>query len=191
MTSDDGLPLIVERTMCWDASDTARIPKRPSTDRANRWYFAEGSQGFFDTFCCSRIRHDPGLGDRDVPARRRAPVVTRTYPFAPTSRFTVYTGADPAAGEQSFCMTSTSTSPVIAERAMYFGSARSLEGGHESAGVTAPSTNWFLAEGATGSFFDTFVLLGNPNPTPANVTLTFLPTTAAVVETRRFRPTDG
>ena len=35
-------------------------------------------------------------------------------------------------------------------------------GGHESAGVTAPSPSWFLAEGATGAFFDTFVLLANP-----------------------------
>ena len=34
--------------------------------------------------------------------------------------------------------------------------------GHESAGVTAPATEWFLAEGATGSFFDLFVLIENP-----------------------------
>ena len=36
-------------------------------------------------------------------------------------------------------------------------------GGHESAGVTAPSRDWFLAEGATGPFFETFVLFANPN----------------------------
>ena len=34
--------------------------------------------------------------------------------------------------------------------------------GHESAGVTAPATQWFLAEGATGAFFDLFVLVANP-----------------------------
>ena len=60
-----------------------------------------------------------------------------------------------------------------AERAMYFGTP-TFSGGHESAGVTRPSTNWFLAEGATGSFFTTFVLLSNPNATPAVVTLTYL-----------------
>ena len=53
---------------------------------------------------------------------------------------------------------------------MYLPGARLFEGGHESAGVNAPSTRWFLAEGATGSFFDCFVLLGNPNAAPANVT---------------------
>ena len=52
---------------------------------------------------------------------------------------------------------------------MYFGTARFWDGGHESAGVSEPSANWFLAEGATGSFFDTFVLVANPNPTPTDV----------------------
>ena len=35
--------------------------------------------------------------------------------------------------------------------------------GHASAGVTAPALEWFLAEGATGDFFDLFVLIANPN----------------------------
>ena len=35
--------------------------------------------------------------------------------------------------------------------------------GHNSAGVTAPATRWFLAEGATGSFFDLYVLIANPS----------------------------
>ena len=34
--------------------------------------------------------------------------------------------------------------------------------------------HWFLAEGATGAYFDTYILVGNPNATPATVTLTFL-----------------
>ena len=53
---------------------------------------------------------------------------------------------------------------------MYFGAPPDVlfKAGHESAGVTAPSTRWFLAEGATGPFFETFILLANPNPTPAD-----------------------
>ena len=46
-----------------------------------------------------------------------------------------------------------STAPIIAERAMYFGASPLWKGGHESAGVTAPSRSWFLAEGATGETF--------------------------------------
>ena len=54
-------------------------------------------------------------------------------------------------------------------------------GGTESAGVTAASTRWFLAEGATGRFFDTFILLSNPQTTPAQVTLTYLLDTGETV----------
>ena len=46
---------------------------------------------------------------------------------------------------------------------MYFGPG--WKGGHESMGVTAPATSWFLAEGATGMFSE-WVLVGNPNDTP-------------------------
>jgi hypothetical protein len=45
--------------------------------------------------------------------------------------------------------------------------------GHASAGVTGLSTDWFLAEGATG-MFDEFILLANPNAEAAAVTLTYL-----------------
>jgi hypothetical protein len=58
---------------------------------------------------------------------------------------------------------------------MYFSRPdQAFAAGHESAGVTATSTHWFLAEGATGSFFNMFILLANPNTTDANVELQFL-----------------
>ena len=49
-----------------------------------------------------------------------------------------------------------------------------FEAGHDSAAVEAPSTHWFLAEGATAPLFDTFVLLANPNDSPASVSITYL-----------------
>ena len=75
---------------------------------------------------------------------------------------------------RSFGIVVNFTQPGVAERAMYFG-ARQFDAGHESAGVNAPSTSWFLAEGATGSFFTTFVLLANPGTADATATVTFLP----------------
>jgi hypothetical protein len=59
---------------------------------------------------------------------------------------------------------------------MYFphGGARIFEGGHESAGANATNTRWVLAEGATGPFFECFVLLSNPTSTIAHATLTYL-----------------
>lgn len=58
---------------------------------------------------------------------------------------------------------------------MYFGDSPLFSGGHDSAGVTAPANSWLLTEGATGSYFDTFVLVANPGDADANVTMTYLP----------------
>jgi hypothetical protein len=49
-----------------------------------------------------------------------------------------------------------------------------FDAGHESMGVTAPSTRWFLAEGRTGPFFDEFVLIANPTDVAASVRITYL-----------------
>ena len=38
--------------------------------------------------------------------------------------------------------------------------------GHESAAVRAPALQWFLAEGATGPYFDEFILIANPRQGP-------------------------
>ena len=55
--------------------------------------------------------------------------------------------------------------------------------GIDGTGVTALGTSWFLAEGATGTFFDTFVQIANPSPTLARIHVTFqLPSGAPPVE---------
>jgi hypothetical protein len=68
---------------------------------------------------------------------------------------------------------------------MYFGASPLWSGGHASAGATGPSTHWLLAEGATGSYFTTFVLIANPNDTPADLTLTYLPLSGSPVSTTK------
>jgi hypothetical protein len=79
--------------------------------------------------------------------------------------------------------------PGVAERAMYFGTNPTWRGGHASAGISEPSTTWFLAEGATGSYFTTYVLLANPNAQPTEVTLRYLPAEGtAVTKTYTLNP---
>jgi hypothetical protein len=65
--------------------------------------------------------------------------------------------------------------PIVAERAMYFDvPGQPFGAGHESAGVAAASDEWFLAEGATGPFFDLFLLLSNPGASEARVEARYL-----------------
>jgi hypothetical protein len=99
----------------------------------------------------------------------------RIYDLTPESRRTIAAVDDPELVNTSFGMTVTFDRRGVAERAMYFGTDPVFKGGHESAGVTETSTTWFLAEGATGAGFDTFILVSNPGTEPAEVTFTFLP----------------
>jgi hypothetical protein len=53
--------------------------------------------------------------------------------------------------------------------------------GHAGAGIPSPSTNWYLAEGSTGSGFNTFLLLANPSSAAADVEVKILRQGAAPV----------
>jgi hypothetical protein len=54
--------------------------------------------------------------------------------------------------------------PVVAERAMYFGYPE-CPGGHVQTGYTEPGELFYLAEGLTSRFCDTYVLVMNPGDT--------------------------
>jgi hypothetical protein len=116
-------------------------------------------------------------------------VVTRTVTLPPTSRTNVVAGLVPELAGRSFSIVVDATVPIIAERAMYFGPG--WAGGHESIGVTAPATAWFLAEGATGALFDTYVLIGNPNATAATVRVTYLLPSGQTIVRPRVMPANS
>ncbi len=179
--SDNGLPLVVERTMRWDASGYGAHTEKASEGQSLTWYFAEGSQGFFQTYLLLANPHPFPITANVEYLREGNTSIVRPYTIEAERRLTVDAGADPELVNQSFGMVVTFSHPAAAERAMYFGGPPLFRAGHESAGVTAPSLTWFLAEGATGPFFETFVLLANPNTDDASVEVTFLPSAAPPV----------
>ena len=155
-----------------------RRPHREGDPRpGHNWFFAEGSQGFFLTYL---LLTNPSTSQNRASIRflreTGAPIV-QEFALAPLSRRTVFCGSIAGLVNTSFGIEVTFLdAPGAAERAMYLGLPpdQLFKAGHESAGVTAPATDWFLAEGATGVFFETFVLVANPNPSVADVTLTFV-----------------
>jgi hypothetical protein len=186
VTSTLGLPLMVERTMQWDERAYAAATDHASEGLSTKWYFAEGAQGFFHTYLL--------LANPDVDAnvahvtyfREGAGPVTRDYPLKAWARETIDIGSDPDLRYQAFGTEVTFDHPGVAERAMYFGGPPQWLGGHESAGVTRPSRDWFLAEGATGDYWVTFILFANPSPTEtAHVDVSFLRTSGEPV-TKRY-----
>ena len=71
---------------------------------------------------------------------------------------------------------------IVVERAMYDEVPGQVFGaGHAGAGVNRGSTEWLFAEGATGAFFDLFLLLANPGQAPAVGDLLFLLPDGSVV----------
>jgi Ca2+-binding RTX toxin-like protein len=186
ITSTSALPLSVERTMFWDQDRYGSHGGTAVEGPRLKWYFAEGSEGFFSTFVLlANTSASPAAVTLSFLPESGAPVV-KTFTVAPTSRLSVATSTIPELRNRSFSIVVDSNVPIVAERAMYFTIGRFWEGGHEAAGVADLSRTWFLAEGATGPFFETFVLVGNPNPTPAAVTLTFL-TDGGTTVTRNYQ----
>jgi hypothetical protein len=178
-------PLVVDRTMSWDGSGYGSHAETAIEAPSTTWYLAEGSTaGPFSLFY---LLQNPNAVTVTAsisflrPAGN-APVV-RSYSLPPNSRTTV--PVDSAAPELASTDVSgviSATQPIIVERAMYLDRpGQPFAAGHESAGVTAPSNNWFLAEGATGAFFEMFVLIANPNPTATNVSVDYLLTTGTVL----------
>jgi hypothetical protein len=171
--------IVVDRLMRWEATYFGSHAETAVSEPSTTWYFAEGAtSGPFDLFFLLQNPSDQ-IADVDIRFLRPngVPPLTRTYHLEPRSRTTIYVDNDIpelADAEVSAQMTSTNGVPIIAERSMYYSSVLPFWGGHGSAGVTAPAKEWFLAEGATGSFFTMFVLIANPTDQAANVKVTYL-----------------
>ena len=65
---------------------------------------------------------------------------------------------------------------------MYLSSPTKIwEAGTGGTGVTAPADRWFFGEGATGDFFDAWILLSNPGSTDATVDVRYVADSGADV----------
>ena len=191
VTSTTGVPLVVERTMFWDANYYGSHGGTAVDGPRTRWLFAEGSEGFFNMYV---LLANASATASDVTLtflREGSTPHTHTVTVPPNARVTVAANGIPELVGRSFSIVVDATTPIIAERAMYFGTARLFDGGHESTGAPAGAQAWFLAEGATGPFFETFVLIGNPNPADATVVVTFLTDGGQTVVRNTTVPANG
>lgn len=190
ITSTGALPLLVERTMRWGAGRYGAHTEKAVGGASLNWFFAEGSQGFFDTYLLLANPNVIGNSATVQFLTEGRGVITRQYSLLPNSRLNVFTRDIPELALESFGINVTFVQPGVAERAMYFGSPV-FNGGHESAGVNEGATSWYHAEGATGAYFDTFVLISNPNAQPASVTLRFLPESGVAITKTRTIPANA
>jgi len=175
VVSTEGHAIAVERTMRWGAGGYGSHTEKAGEGSASTWYFAEGASGWFSTYLLLGNPHATANTAHVEWLREGEPVLTRDYQLLPHSRTTIDTYTDTELRDRAFGAKVTFDQPGVAERTMYFGSEPLWTGGAAAAGQTSLATRWDFAEGATGTYFTTFLLLANPGTTPASVTLTYFP----------------
>jgi hypothetical protein len=182
---ESDVQVVADRTMRWDEEGYGSHAETSIPSPASTWFLAEGAtHSGFDLFYLIQNANDAPVVVRVRYLLPGGTTRTKSYVVGANRRFNIWVNdearTDPAlaalaATDISAELTVTSGGPVIVERAMYLNAGGLLFGaGHNSAGVTAPATSWFLAEGATGSFFDLFILIANPNPAAAIVEARYL-----------------
>ncbi len=137
------------------------------------WYFAEGCTGEgFDTYLllenpaseASTVRLDL-FGDQ-------GPAGGMDVNVAAQSRVTLRLNDLVSPGDVAAKIFLPEGSQVVAQRSMYF-NYRGIDGGHTTKASRA-ETSWYFAEGYTGTGFDTYLLVFNPQSGTAAVDINFM-----------------
>lgn len=185
---ESDVELVVDRMMMWGPGDYGSHAETAVKAPSTTWFLAEGATGW--RFSLFYLLQNPSDQSADVEVNflrgPGEPVLTRTYAVGGGQRRTIPvdeeefpagSGVKPLAGtDVSARIQVTNGVPIIVERAMYMSpDDQPFGAGHAAAGIAAPSTDWFFAEGPTGTFFDEYILLANGGSTPAHVTVTFTP----------------
>jgi hypothetical protein len=164
------LPVFAERAMYWND----RIEGHDSIGTVSgsvSWYLAEGCTDYgFETWVeiLNPSGRDAGAAVTYLTAS--GPEAGPTVVVPAYSRRTVNVNATAPRGDVAVRV--DADRPVVVERSMYWDGRR---GGNGSMGVKAPSTDWYLAEGATHAGFETYLLVLNPQTRTAKVTVDFMP----------------
>jgi hypothetical protein len=168
--------VVADRLMTWDPSGYGSSAETAVTTPATLWYFAEGAtHGAFDLYYLLQNANTvpAHVSIRYLLPAGQEPIVLH-YTVGAHSRFNIKVDDEPGLHATDVSAQITSDVPIIAERAMYFSTPQqAYAGGHASAGVNAPATQWFLAEGATG-WFAMYILIGNPSDQAAQVHARYL-----------------
>lgn len=170
------VPMGVSRSMTWNGGIGGHMELATATP-STRWYFAEGStRSPFELFY---LLFNPGPSTAHVSVSYLLPsgaTAARFHDIPAGDRLTIWVdqdGPEMAGTDVAAEIQSVNGQPIIAERAMYLAAGSGFVGGHASLGAPQPRPRWVMAEGATGSYFTTYLTLANPNATASRVQLNF------------------
>ena len=175
------LPLVVDRTMTWDAQKYGGHSETSVDSPSSVWYLAEGATGsFFDLFL---LLANPSDQAADVTVTYLLPngtQIVHAHRVDAAQRYTIWVDqASPSLAETAVSMTVQSTNgvPIVVERSMWWpGDSRTWSEAHNAPGATVTGTAWAVADGEVGDAPGraTYYLIANPGGATAQVKVTLL-----------------
>jgi VCBS repeat-containing protein len=179
-----------DRTTFWDLGGREAHSEH-AVESSPTWYFAEGATtGRFSLFY---LLTNPGSQAANVTVtflRQVGTPIVKQVVVPAYARLTIPVNtADPGLASADLGGIVSADRPIVAERSMYLSSETKIwEAGTGGTGVTAPANRWFFGEGATGSFFDAWILLSNPGATDAIVDVRYVADSGADVTRSHIVP---
>ncbi len=150
---------------------------------STQWYFAEGCTAWnFNQYICMMNPTDRIATVNAQFMRPDGSVVGGNYSVGPLSRATINIADVEGLEDVEISTHLSSDVAIAAERSMYFHDYKGKNGGTDSRGVSAPGTEWHLAEGYTGGDFDEYVLVQNPGAQAGTVHVRYMRPDGATFE---------
>jgi uncharacterized protein YfaP (DUF2135 family) len=173
-------PIAADRLMEWDPRERFGSHMETAVGRPRSvWFLAEGAthSGFALFYLLQNPLDRPVTVDVTFLLPAPAAPVVQEHQLAPNSRYNIWVNQIPALSstDVSAVLRARDGAEIIVERSMYLASqGKAFGAGHSSAAITEPVPRWYFAEGATGAYFDTFLLIANPGEQPVTVEATYL-----------------
>jgi len=181
---ESSMPVVAERPMYFDYSGTGGWHWQGghcvmgATSLSSQYFFAEGTtRGGFEEWITLQ---NPNAEPLQVQATYQlgagqGNTIDKTYDVPASARRTIYV-PDEVGTERDVSVYMSSSSDFLAERPMYFSYGYqdlSCRGGHCVIGAACSASEWFLAEGYTGSGYNQWLCLQNPGDSEAVVEITY------------------
>ncbi|MBU4391878.1 MAG: hypothetical protein KJ920_05430, partial [Actinobacteria bacterium] len=153
------------------------------------WYLAEGATwpGFGEWVLVQNPNTDDSVVELTL-LTPDGPVAGPTFTVDAQSRTTVNVNALVPNQDVATVVTSTNGVPICAERAMYVNTLDGKWGSHDSIGSPGVSDVWYLAEGATWTGYDEWIMVMNPYSDTVDVEVTFQTPGGEIPGPRRSLP---
>jgi hypothetical protein len=170
------VPVIPERAMYRDNRREGH-DSIGTTSPATDYYLAEGATGYNVGYVTYVLVQNPQDSPNNVAITYMTPsgqVAGPSFTMGANSRKTVKVN-DVLPPDTDVSTHVHGSAPLIAERSMYWGAGTPLgEACHDSIGMDAPHTTFYLPDGQTSEGRETWTLVQNPNSSPVTVQISYL-----------------